>query len=57
MGWPKGRESQGHGVFIVVVGVMSYQGKWESHLQGEGEQVIKIERTARYARCEKLKQY
>ena len=31
---PKGRESQGNGVTVVVVGVTTYQGEWESHLQG-----------------------
>jgi hypothetical protein len=31
-GWPKGRESQGHGVFVVV-------GDRESRSQGEGRQV------------------
>ena len=40
MGLPKGRESYGNGVLIVVVGVMPHQGKRENRLQGEVEQVI-----------------
>ena len=39
MGLPKGRESYGNGVLIVVVGVTSPQGERESRLQGEVEQV------------------
>ena len=39
---PKGRESQGDGVPIVVVGVMPHQGEWESHSQGKGVQVTKM---------------
>ncbi len=34
-----GRESYGNAVFIVVVGVTTYQGKRENRLQGEGGQV------------------
>lgn len=40
MGLPTGRESYGDGVPIVVVGVTPHQGKRESRLQGEVEQVI-----------------
>lgn len=40
MGLPKGRESYGDGVPIVVVGVTPHRGKRESRLQGEVEQVI-----------------
>ncbi len=36
MGWPKGRESQGHGVIIVVGGVTSTHGVRESRTQGKG---------------------
>ena len=39
MGLPKGRESYGNGVLIVVVGVTPHQGKRESRLQVEVEQV------------------
>ncbi len=35
-GSPKGRESYGDGNSIVVGGVTSTQGSWESQLQGEG---------------------
>src|SRR5580693_4900819 len=38
-GSPKGRESYGDGVPIVVAGVTTCQGRRESRLQGEGEQV------------------
>ncbi len=37
-GWPTGREPQGHGGAVVVVGVTPDQGAWESHAQGEGHQ-------------------
>ena len=37
-----GRESQGYGVLVVVVGVTSHQGERESRSQGEGEQVNAI---------------
>jgi len=40
MGWPTGRESQGHGVVVVVVGVTSHRGERESRLQGDARQVI-----------------
>jgi hypothetical protein len=58
MGLPKGRESYGDGVLIVVVGVTPHQGKRESRLQGKVEQVIKDEtEIERYARCEQPKRY
>ncbi|WP_433207221.1 hypothetical protein ACQP1G_21565 [Nocardia sp. CA-107356] len=38
-GSPKGRESHGDGVLVVVAGVTPGQGGRESRLQGEGEQV------------------
>ena len=41
-GLPKGRELYGDGVPIVVVGVTPHQGEWESHSQGEVEQVSQI---------------
>jgi len=41
MGWSKGRESYGHGVTVVVVGVTPHQGIWENHIQGKGWQVIR----------------
>jgi hypothetical protein len=34
-----GREPYGDGVLVVVVGVTTHQGAWESHAQGEGAQV------------------
>ena len=37
---PKGRESYGDGVLIVVVGVTPHRGERENRLQGEVEQVI-----------------
>ena len=40
VGSPTGREPYGDGVLIVVAGVTPRQGKRESRLQGEGEQVI-----------------
>ncbi|NJM22274.1 MAG: hypothetical protein HC907_27980 [Richelia sp. SM1_7_0] len=55
---PKGRESYGDGVLIVVVGVTPHQGKRESRLQGKVEQVIKDEtEIERYAKCEQPKRY
>src|SRR5215471_20216811 len=35
MGWPAGREPEGHGVPIVLVGVTAHQGARESRVQGE----------------------
>lgn len=40
-GWPTGRKAHGHGVSIVLVGVMTHQGAWESQVQGKGGQVNK----------------
>jgi hypothetical protein len=37
-GWPTGRKAQGHGASIVLVGVTTYQGAWESQAQGKGKQ-------------------
>jgi hypothetical protein len=39
-GSPKGRESYGDGVPVLVVGVTSHQGVRESRTQGEGAQVV-----------------
>ena len=36
---PTAREGQGDGAAIVVAGVTTGQGAWESHAQGEGRQV------------------
>jgi len=36
MGWPKGREPQGHGVIVVVSAVTRTLGVQESCTQGEG---------------------
>jgi hypothetical protein len=41
-GWPKGRESYGHGDPIVVVGVTPHRGERESRSQGKGGQVLAI---------------
>ncbi len=38
-GWPQGRELYAHGVVVVVVGITTHQGGWESQPQGEGQQV------------------
>ena len=46
---PSGRESQGDGVPIVVVGVATHQGGRESRPQGEGAQVAGHRSAARYA--------
>ena len=48
-GSPAGREAQGDGVPIVVVGAATHQGERESRLQGEGAQVIGYLTTERYA--------
>ena len=48
-GSPAGRESQGDGVPVVVVGVTTHQGGRESRLQGEGAQVTGYPTTVRYA--------
>ena len=42
MGWPTVRECYGHGVPIVVDGVMTIQGDWESQSQGKAGQVSRI---------------
>jgi len=39
-GLPTSREAHGNGASIVLVGVTSYQGTWESQVQGEGKQVL-----------------
>ena len=36
-GCPKWCEPYGYGVSMVLVGVTTDQGKWESHLQGKGD--------------------
>jgi hypothetical protein len=46
---PSGRELQGDGVPIVVVGATTHQGGRESRLQGEGAQVTGYPSTGRYA--------
>ena len=46
---PSGREPQGDGVPIVVVGVATHRGGRESRPQGEGAQVAGHRRAARYA--------
>jgi hypothetical protein len=38
-GWPTGREAQGDGGAVVVVGVTTHRGARESRAQGEGHQV------------------
>ena len=49
VGSPTGREPQGDGVPIVVVGVTTHQGGRESRLQGQGAQVTGYLTTERYA--------
>jgi hypothetical protein len=44
-----GREPQGDGVLVVVVGVASHQGGRESRPQGEGAKVTGRSNTGRYA--------
>lgn len=39
-GWPKGRETYGHGVLIVVGGVTPTRGGWENQPQGEAGQEV-----------------
>jgi hypothetical protein len=56
-GSPKGRESYGDGVPIVVVGVTTHQGGREGRLQGEGEQVIGHQRLKGHAKCKTPKRY
>src|SRR5215471_20705483 len=51
-----GRESQGHGVPIVLVGVTPHQGARESRAQGEVAQVVACPEPVGYARCEPPKQ-
>src|SRR5262252_4167753 len=51
MGWPTGREPEGHGVPIVLVGVTPHQGARESRAQGEVAQVAGAPGAVRYARC------
>ena len=54
--WPTGRESHGHGVPIVLVGVTPHQGTRESRAQGEVAQVVGCPEPVRYARCGTPKQ-
>jgi hypothetical protein len=54
-GLPNGREPQGDGEPIVVVGVASHRGARESRVQGEVAQVIGISNSGRCARCERPK--
>src|SRR3712207_157273 len=49
-GWPTGRESQGNGTAVVVVGVTAHRGGRESRPQGEGQQADG-RRAGREARC------
>ncbi len=56
MGWPTGREPEGHGVPIVLVGVTIHQGARESRVQGEVAQVVGWPDAVRYARCGSPKQ-
>jgi len=46
---PQGREPQGDGVLVVVVGATTHRGGRESRPQGEGAQVAGYPPTARYA--------
>jgi hypothetical protein len=46
---PTGREPHGDGVLIVVAGVTTRRGGWESHPQGEGAQVVGCLMAERYA--------
>lgn len=39
-GSPTNREVHGDGASIVLVGVTTYQGAWESQVQGKGKQVL-----------------
>ena len=48
-GSPTGREPYGDGDSIVVGGVTSTQGGWESQPQGEGSQELGLYEEARYA--------
>ena len=48
-GSPTGREPQGHGVPVVVVGATTHQGGRESRPQGEGAQATGYPRAGRYA--------
>jgi hypothetical protein len=49
-GWPTGREPQGHGAAVVVVGVTAHRGGRDSRPQGEGHQADG-RRAGREARC------
>lgn len=48
-GSPKGREPYGDGAPIVVGGVTTTHGSWESQLQGEGGQGLDLIEVRRYA--------
>jgi len=51
VGSPKGRESYGDRVPVLVAGVTTCQGGREGRPQGEGEQVTDIKEPERYAKC------
>ena len=48
-GSPTGREPQGDGAPVVVAGVTTRCGAWESQAQGEGAQVLRTGRAGRAA--------
>jgi hypothetical protein len=53
-GSPKGREPYGDGASIVVGGVTTTHGGWESQPQGKGRQELDLIEMMRYAKCKKL---
>jgi len=50
-GSPKGRESYGDGDSIVVGGVTTTQGDWESQSQGQGSQEFTLVETRKVCEC------
>ena len=51
-GLPKRGDPHGNGASIVLGGVTSYQGAWESQVQGEGRQALQRVKEKGVARCE-----
>lgn len=50
-GSPTGREAYGDGDSIVVGGVTTTQGNWESQSQGEGSQELTLVETRKVCEC------
>ena len=57
MGLPTEGDLYGNGVLVLVVGVTSHQGAWESQAQGEGAQVTAMNSYHEVCECRTPKRY